>query len=98
MKDKELFWRRQIEKQQTSSLAIQTYCDRHKLSSGMFYYWKRKTEVKSTAEQFAEIQIINGEVTTGVIHVRFPSGVEISLENDPGTAYLRSLAGLVVSN
>ncbi len=59
---------------------------------------KHKTEVKSTAEQFAEIQIINGEVTTGVIHVRFPSGVEISLENDPGTAYLRSLAGLVVSN
>lgn len=93
MKDKELFWRRHIERQQTSSLTIQTYCDRHKLSSGMLYYWKRKTQVKSTPEQFAEIQILNGEATTGVIHVRFPSGVEISFDSDPGTTYLRSLSG-----
>lgn len=93
MKDKELFWRRQIERQQNSSLTIQTYCERHKLSTGMFYYWKRKTQVKSTPEQFAEIQIIDCETATGVIHVRFPSGVEICFEGDPGVAYLRSLAG-----
>lgn len=93
MKDKELFWSRQIERQQNSSLTIQTYCDRNKLSTGMFYYWKRKTQFKSTTEQFAEIQIIDRETATGAIHVRFPWGVEIYYESDPGVDYLRSLAG-----
>jgi hypothetical protein len=77
MKDKALFWRRQIERQQNSSLTIQTNCDHHKLSTGMLYYWKRKTRVKLAPEQFAEIQIIDRETAPGVIHVRFPSGLEI---------------------
>lgn len=90
-------WHRHIDKQEKSSFTIESYCDRHQLSTGMFYYWKRKLKDSSAAPTFAELQIYGTEHSPGAIHVRFPSGVEVSFESDPGTTYLRSLAGLVVS-
>ncbi|MDZ4752464.1 MAG: hypothetical protein SGI87_12670, partial [Flavobacteriales bacterium] len=80
------------DKQSKSSLTIQTYCDRHKLSSGMFYYWKRKLNGLSSREQFSEVQIVNQESLSCTIHVRFPSGVEMWLDTGTEASFLRELA------
>jgi len=93
MKDKSKFWERHIDRQESSTHTIKTYCDQHKLSSGMFYYWKRKLNGMSSREQFAEVQIINHEVFASAIHVRFPTGVEMWFDSITEAAFLRTLAG-----
>lgn len=93
MKDKASDWHQHIVRQQKSTLTIQAYCDKHRLTSGMFYYWKRKLIQPAFEDHFTELQIVDQHVTIGSTHVRFPSGVEICFDNDPGIAYLRSLAG-----
>ncbi len=93
MKDKALIWQRHLMKQQKSTLTIQAYCDQHHLSSGMFYYWKRKLSSPDNQEQFAEIEIIEPVVDSGIIHVRFPSGIEMWLDRSTEVSFLRVLAG-----
>lgn len=93
MKDKALIWQRHLLKQQKSTLTIQAYCDQHLLSSGMFYYWKRKLSSPDNQEQFAEIEIIEPVVDSGIIHVRFPSGIEMWLDRSTEVSFLRVLAG-----
>ena len=93
MKDKSKFWQRHIERQVSSSLTIQSYCDKFSLSSGMFYYWKRKMNGHSPREHFAEIQIVDQESCTSAVHVRFPTGVEMWLDSASEATFLRTLAG-----
>lgn len=93
MKDKEIQWHRHIDKQVKSSLTIQSYCDRHKLSAGMFYYWKRKLNGLSSRKQIAEVQIVNHEVFSNAIHVRFPTRVEMWFDSVMEATFLRTLAG-----
>ena len=97
MKDKALIWQRHLLKQQKSILTIQAYSDQHHLSTGMFYYWKRKLSSLDTHKQFAEIEITEPVASSGIILVRFPSGIEMWLERSTEVSFLRSLAGLVVS-
>lgn len=63
----------------------------------MFYYWKRKLAKTTDALSFKELQIIEPSHKRGVIHVRFPSGVELWLDGDTDPLFLKTLAGLVVS-
>lgn len=63
----------------------------------MFYYWKRKLSSPDIHEQFAEIEIIGPVSISGIIHVRFPSGIEMWMDRSTEVSFLRSLAGLVVS-
>lgn len=93
MKDKASDWHQHIVRQQKSTLTIQAYCDKQRLTIGMFYYWKRKLNQQAFEEHFTELQIVDTNVAIRSTHVRFPNGVEIWFENDPGIAYLRSLAG-----
>lgn len=93
MKDKASEWHRHIVRQQKSTLTIQAYCDKLRLTTGMFYYWKRKLNQLSFEDHFTELQIADQHVNTRPIHVRFPGGAEISFEVDPGIDYLRSLVG-----
>jgi hypothetical protein len=93
MKDKALIWQRHLLKQQKSSLTIQAYCAQHQLSPGMFYYWKRKLSSPDSHEQFAEIEIIEPDASSGIIHVRFPSGIEMWLDRSTEVSFLRVLAG-----
>lgn len=97
MKDKALIWQRHFLKQKKSTLTIQAYCDQHHLSSGMFFYWKRKLSSPDIHEQFAEIEVIDAAAISGIIHVRFPSGIVMRLDRSTDVAFLRSLAGLVVN-
>jgi hypothetical protein len=93
MKDKALIWQRHIQRQQKSTLTIQAYCDQYHLSPGMFYYWKRKFSSPVSHKQFAEFEIIEPVASSGNIHVRFPSGIEMWLERSTEVSFLRSLAG-----
>jgi hypothetical protein len=93
MKDKASIWQHHLLKQQKSTLTIQAYCDQHHLSSGMFYYWKRRLSSPDIHKQFAEIEIIDPAAISGIIHVRFPSGIEMRLDRSTEVSFLRSLAG-----
>lgn len=93
MKDNASKWHRHLLKQKKSTHTIQAYCDQYHLSSGMFYYWKRKLSSPDNHEQFAEIEIIDPVLISGVIHVRFPSGIEMWLDRSTEVSFLRSLAG-----
>jgi hypothetical protein len=93
MKDKSLFWRRHVDRQHSSSLSIQAYCDHHRLSQGMFYYWKRKLAISLGPEQFSEVEIFDHGANVQTIHVRFPTGVEMWLEGSVQASFLRTLAG-----
>lgn len=93
MKDKSKIWYRHIERQQSSSLTIQNYCKQHRLSMGMFFYWKRKQREVPSKEEFTEIQITDQLISPQAVHVRFPTGVEMWFEPGTDALYLRALAG-----
>lgn len=93
MKDKALIWQRHIQKQQTSTLTVQAYCDQHDLSSGMFHYWKRKLKHPPESSQFEEVHLPDPPVSLSAIHLRFPSGVEMWLDGHTSALFLKSLVG-----
>jgi antitoxin component of MazEF toxin-antitoxin module len=39
---KELFWRRMIEKQAFSGMAVAVWCSKRRLDSSSFYWWRRE--------------------------------------------------------
>lgn len=93
MKNNETRWHHHLEKQRKSSLTVQAYCDRHQLSTGMFYYWKRKLQASAVSASFTELRIADSEPFRAAIHVRFPSGVELWLDHDTDPSFLRAIAG-----
>lgn len=98
MKDKSLVWHKRIERQRKSNLSVQSYCDQNRLSVCSFYYWNRKLKSHLLLEQFTEIRIADHAKSNPGILVRFPTGVEMWLEEGTDPAFLRSLAGIVVSH
>jgi len=93
MKDKSMIWQRHIERQQNSSFTIQAYCNRHDLSPGMFYYWKRK--IAGTADSlpasFQELEILTSDRANSVIEVHLVDGKRIRIEGYVTPAFLREL-------
>ncbi len=93
MKNKSLNWQRHINRQKSSAQPIKSYCERYKISVGMFHYWKRKLHGQEFNEQFTEIQFVDGELINNMIHVRFPTGVEMWFKGQVPSAFLCELAG-----
>jgi len=92
MKDKSLSWQRQIEKQRHSSLTKQAYYDRYELSSGMFYYWKRKLSSGLLSnKEFRELEIIAQDHVHPVIEVYLGMGKLIRIEDPVSASFLREL-------
>lgn len=93
MKDKALIWDRHIKRQDKSSLTILSYCERHDLSPGMFYYWKRKLSHASVSPQasFHEIDIQPHGERELVIEVHLGQGKMIRIEGDVSPSFLREL-------
>ena len=93
MKDKALIWERHIKKQHNSSLTIQTYCERHDLSPGMFYYWKRKLSSTAVSIQpaFHEVSIQPLDQRGLAIEVHLGPGKLIRIEGQVSSAFLREL-------
>ena len=88
-----MIWQRHIERQQNSSFTIQTYCNRHDLSAGMFYYWKRKiaSATISLPTSFQELEILTSDHAIPVIEVHLVDGKRIRIEGYVTPAFLREL-------
>ena len=69
MKDKAITWRLHLQRQLKSSQTIQAYCGRHNLSTGMFYYWKRKLSASVEQSSFLEVEVPSPLEHTPVIEV-----------------------------
>jgi len=42
VKDRDQFWRDQVEQQKRSGLSVAAYCRRERISEASYYYWKRR--------------------------------------------------------
>ncbi|MEO7907005.1 MAG: hypothetical protein ABIT06_08535 [Saprospiraceae bacterium] len=75
-------------------MTVSAFCQKHHLSSGMFYYWRRRLKAKTDVEQisFREIQIPDIP-SAARIRIEFSNGVNIFLEGDVSPVYVRELAG-----
>ncbi|MBK9109023.1 MAG: hypothetical protein IPM92_11835 [Saprospiraceae bacterium] len=93
MKNTSMYWQRHIERQKSTAQSVKRYCERYNISVGMFHYWKRKIRSSESYEQFTEIQLVDGDVINNMIHVRFPTGVEMWFKGQAPSAFLRELAG-----
>jgi hypothetical protein len=93
MKDKALIWQRHIEKQSCSAHTIQAYYDQQGLSSGMFYYWKRKLSrtVVSPQHSFHELEIQPLHQGGLVIDLHLGQGKLIRIEGHVSPAFLLEL-------
>jgi hypothetical protein len=92
MKDKAINWHRHIQQQAKSSQTVQRYCDRHRLSPGMFYYWKRKLSTTVLpALSFQEVEVSSPVHLFPVIEIHFGSGKLIRIEGQVSPAFLREL-------
>lgn len=91
MKDKAINWQHHIQRQAKSSLTIQAYCDRHSLSPGMFYYWKRKRSVSAVPVSFQEVAVSSPVHVFPVIEVHLGPGKLIRIEGQVSPAFLLEL-------
>jgi len=91
MKDKAMIWHRHIQRQAKSAQTIQTYCRRHNLSVGMFYYWKRKLSASGDQRSFLEVEVPIPVHHTPVIEVHFGAGKLIRIEGQVSPGFLREL-------
>lgn len=96
MKDENKIWRWHIEKQNRSGQTIRRYCERNKLSEGLFYYWRRKLQNSDQSEQisFEEVKILSHPQFIPVIEIQFEdSKARIRIEGQVTASFIRELAG-----
>lgn len=91
MKNSNKGWHVHIEEQAKSSFTIQAYCKRHRLSTGMFYYWRRKLTVKAPEGSLQEIEVLSPIQTAPVIEVHLGPGKFIRIEGQISAVFLREL-------
>ena len=59
VKDRERFWRDQVERQKRSGLSVAGYCRRERISEASYYYWKRRLAASKESPD-AELREGNG--------------------------------------
>lgn len=91
MKSSESHWHLHIQKQAKSSLTVQAYCDRHRLSSGMFYYWRKKLAAAVEQRAFLEVEVSPPVHHSPIIEIHFGAGKLIRIEGQVSPAFLREL-------
>lgn len=91
MKNSKKGWHVHIEEQAKSSFTIQAYCKRHRLSTSMFYYWRRKLTVKAPEGSLQEIEVLSPIQTAPVIEVHLGLGKFIRIEGQVSALFLREL-------
>jgi len=93
MKSKSAFWHRQIDGQAKSGMSIKSCCAASRISTETFQYSKRKLRPLPDQVVFEEVVRPGEVIGYRVVHLRFPSGVEMWLDGDHEAAFLRALAG-----
>ena len=89
MKSKSKVWQRHIDRQAKSGKSVKAYCAAHRISSTTFQYWKRKLRPPADEVVFEEVLCPVQIAGYCAGHIRFQSGVELRLECDDGSTFLR---------
>lgn len=95
MKAKSIPWSKHLDRQKQSGITIQSYCERYRLSPGMFYYWKRKLSTITLPDQlsFKELEVLPEQLAIPVFVVELKDKASIRIEGNVSPAFLRELIG-----
>lgn len=74
VKDREQFWRDQVERQKRSGLSVAGYCRRERISEASYYYWKRRLASKELPDP--ELREGNGRF----VAIELPQAADDRLE------------------
>ena len=83
-----------------SGLSVQKYCEKHSISTGSFYQWRKRYQSKptaSSAEQFSFAELGVLEHTGCVCDIRFPAGITISVRRGTSRDELAAVLDLVIA-
>jgi transposase-like protein len=85
-----------IEQWEISGISHKSFCDQHDLRSHVFYYWlnKYKRTRSTSGSSFVPVEISPGEPKSkeqGEIHIQYPNGVMVILNESVNISRLRAL-------
>ena len=95
MKVKSISWAEHFQRHASSGLTVASYCERYRLSPGMFYYWKRKISIAENPQQlsFQEVEVVPDQGSVPVFEIRLGEAAIIRIEGYVSAVFLRELAG-----
>lgn len=87
--DRHEYWAKMIGEQETSGLAVQTFCGERGVCAASFYAWRRRLRRESGAVRFALIETkpaVNGAAPLELV---FASGERLRIAKDTDVATLQ---------
>jgi transposase-like protein len=97
--EREQMWRRHIDRQRTSGVAIRAYCLDHGLNEHSFYSWRRTIAARDrqSAPAFLPIAVVDGPAQPhdSPIEIRFPDGRCVRILNGCDRALLADVLAIL---